>query len=332
MGDDDRPRARARGVGGQQIGSRRLVERRSRAPTRSRRFVARGARGARAGGDHQGVGARPAASAGRAARAPTTSSCSTRPPRATASGCCARRARSPRSRASGRSPRRPSRSSSLLENPSRSAIVAVALPAELPVTETLELEGRMATRARARRSTRSSSTACCRAASPRPTSSASPRPTARSRPPSRRATRPPAGQAQHAAGPAAAPAPRRGARRCVTLPFLATPNLEVEDVRMLGDELAGAADAERRLDRVAPTRSRGGRAASRRRASRGARGRRGRGARGCQLALELLARGGADGLDHLAAGADQDPLLRLGLDPDQRADDASGPGAPRGPR
>ncbi|MGZ4278803.1 MAG: ArsA family ATPase [Solirubrobacteraceae bacterium] len=33
--------------------------------------------------------------------------------------------------------------SALLENPSRSALVAVALPAELPVSETLELEGRM---------------------------------------------------------------------------------------------------------------------------------------------------------------------------------------------
>ena len=34
-----------------------------------------------------------------------------------------------------------------------------------------------------------------------------------------------------------------------------------------------------------------------------------------ELALELAARGGPDRLDHLAAGADQDALLRLGLDP-----------------
>src|SRR5436190_13754793 len=40
-----------------------------------------------------------------------------------------------------------------------------------------------------------------------------------------------------------------------------------------------------------------------------------------ELALELLARRRADRLDHPPAGADQDPLLRLGLDPDERADD-----------
>src|SRR3954449_10503808 len=40
-----------------------------------------------------------------------------------------------------------------------------------------------------------------------------------------------------------------------------------------------------------------------------------------KLALELLARGRADRLDHPAAGADQDALLRLGLDPDEGADD-----------
>src|SRR3954466_7222805 len=40
-----------------------------------------------------------------------------------------------------------------------------------------------------------------------------------------------------------------------------------------------------------------------------------------ELALELLARGGPDRLDHPPAGADQDPLLRLRLDPHERADD-----------
>src|SRR4029079_9437694 len=40
-----------------------------------------------------------------------------------------------------------------------------------------------------------------------------------------------------------------------------------------------------------------------------------------QLARELAARGRPDGLDHLAAGADEDALLGLRLDPDERADD-----------
>src|SRR3954454_18137712 len=37
-----------------------------------------------------------------------------------------------------------------------------------------------------------------------------------------------------------------------------------------------------------------------------------------ELALELAPRGGADRLDHPALRADQDPLLRLGLDPRER--------------
>src|SRR6478752_4977093 len=40
-----------------------------------------------------------------------------------------------------------------------------------------------------------------------------------------------------------------------------------------------------------------------------------------ELALELLACGRPDGLDHPPARADQDPLLRLGLDPHERPDD-----------
>src|SRR5689334_14130697 len=40
---------------------------------------------------------------------------------------------------------------------------------------------------------------------------------------------------------------------------------------------------------------------------------------GAELALQLLAGGRADRLDHAPAGADQDALLRLGLDPDDRA-------------
>ena len=40
-----------------------------------------------------------------------------------------------------------------------------------------------------------------------------------------------------------------------------------------------------------------------------------------ELALELAARRGADRLDHPPAGADEDALLGLGLDPDERADD-----------
>ena len=39
-----------------------------------------------------------------------------------------------------------------------------------------------------------------------------------------------------------------------------------------------------------------------------------------QLALDLLAGGGADGLDHAAVVADQDALLGLGLDPHRGAD------------
>src|SRR3954454_3300645 len=41
--------------------------------------------------------------------------------------------------------------------------------------------------------------------------------------------------------------------------------------------------------------------------------------RGPQLALELAPRGGPDRLDHPPAVPDEDALLRLGLDPDQRA-------------
>src|SRR3954467_14995157 len=44
-----------------------------------------------------------------------------------------------------------------------------------------------------------------------------------------------------------------------------------------------------------------------------------------QLALELLARGRADRLDHPPPGADQDALLRLGLDPAEGAGDRDPP-------
>src|SRR5262245_30410979 len=40
-----------------------------------------------------------------------------------------------------------------------------------------------------------------------------------------------------------------------------------------------------------------------------------------ELAFELAPRGHPDRLDHPAARADQDPLLGLGLDPQERADD-----------
>src|SRR5271155_4458559 len=39
-----------------------------------------------------------------------------------------------------------------------------------------------------------------------------------------------------------------------------------------------------------------------------------------ELALELAPGRGADGLDHAPAGADEDALLGLGLDPGERAD------------
>src|SRR4051812_28192937 len=42
---------------------------------------------------------------------------------------------------------------------------------------------------------------------------------------------------------------------------------------------------------------------------------------GPEVALELLARGGPDRADHLAAGADEDALLRLGLHPRAGVDD-----------
>ena len=42
---------------------------------------------------------------------------------------------------------------------------------------------------------------------------------------------------------------------------------------------------------------------------------------GAEVALELFAGGGADGADHLAAGADEDALLGLGLHPGLGEDD-----------
>jgi hypothetical protein len=84
---------------------------------------------------------RGARSAGRAARAVTTSSSSTPPRPVTASGCFARRPRSPRSRGSGRSQAR--QVAELLGDRQRSAVVAVAQPAEMSVSETLDLEGRV---------------------------------------------------------------------------------------------------------------------------------------------------------------------------------------------
>ena len=120
VGDDDRPRGGARGVGG---APDRLAPARRAADAlqRLRRLRQRRAGRARAGGHHQGVGARPARALGQGPGPATTSWSSTGRPAATASACCAPRTRSPRSRASARSRRRRARSSTLLEDPARSA-------------------------------------------------------------------------------------------------------------------------------------------------------------------------------------------------------------------
>ena len=74
---------------GRQIGSRRLVGLLTHSNAFAA-FVERRAGRARAGGHHQGVGARPARALGQGPGPATTSSSSTRPPAATASACCAR--------------------------------------------------------------------------------------------------------------------------------------------------------------------------------------------------------------------------------------------------
>ena len=69
----------------------------------------------------------------------------------------------------------------LLEDPARSALVAVALPAELSVSETLDLEAARGRRGRAPARRRGRQRRRCRGASARPTSIACSRATARSR-------------------------------------------------------------------------------------------------------------------------------------------------------
>jgi anion-transporting ArsA/GET3 family ATPase len=125
--------------------------------------------------------------------------------------------------------------SGLLENPSRSAVVAVALPSELPVTETLELEGRLqdalgrpldailVNSVLPRRFTAADVERVARADGAVPAAVGA-------------ATRRQQGQAAMQQGQLRR-LRRDAAAPVVTLPFLPAPALEVEDVRMLGDEL-----------------------------------------------------------------------------------------------
>ena len=246
MGDHDRPGAGAGGVGGQ---ADRLAppRRRARALRRVPGLRPRRARGPRARGDHEGLGARPPRRWVRGAR--TYDLVVLDGP---ASGHGIGMLRTPRTFAEiarvGPIASQAKKVVSLLENPSRSAMVAVALPSELPVTETLELEGRMATAlgrpldaivvnsVLPRRFTAADVERVAAADGKVPAAVSA-------------ATRRQQGLASMQQGQLRR-LRRDAASPVVTLPFLATPNLEVEDVRMLGDELRRAPEDSSSQGRV----------------------------------------------------------------------------------
>ena len=129
----------------------------------------------------------------------------------------------------------------LLEDPARSALVAVALPAELSVSETLDLEAARGRRGRAPARRRGRQRRACRGASARPTSIACCRATARSR---RRWPRPRAastGRPARSRASCAGCAATRAAH-VTTLPYVAAPHLGLDEVRGAGRR-AGAAAA-----------------------------------------------------------------------------------------
>ena len=236
VGDDDRPGAWRSRSGPGARSARGGSSGCSRTRNAFAAFVNAAPGRARAGGDHQGVGARAARALGQGHAAATTSSSSTARRAATASACCARRTRSPRSRASGRSPRRrarwrrcwrtrrAARSSPWRSRPScrspRRSTSSSAWPARSGA-----------------RSTPWSSTACCRGASARPTSSACSRATAQVPGPVAAAARRQHGQASTQQGQLRRLRRHTGAH-VTTLPYVAAPHLGLDEVRVLADELA----------------------------------------------------------------------------------------------
>ena len=149
LGDHDRPAAGARGVARQ--AARRRCRRAHPGPL-ARVPVLRRRRARREGADHdrEGLGARAARSAGTATTAPTTSWSSTRRRPATASAMLT----TPRTFGEiarvGPIRRQATKVTELLADPSATGYVAVALPEEMPVNETLELERRLRGRRRPR--------------------------------------------------------------------------------------------------------------------------------------------------------------------------------------
>ena len=204
-----------------------------------------------------------------------------RPP-GTGSACCAPRARSPTSPASGRSPRRRGQVADLLRDPVPHARSWPSpLAGELPVSETLELEGRARGRARPRpRRDRRQRVLPQRFARADVARRRGPRRRAGGR---GRAARPrgphhelAAAQARSCAACAGRPA--RRSRRCPSSPARAgTPTTSSTSPRTWPGAWTGRPS---RAGGGALSRSRAGRAARRRRASRAARAPTGRGARG----------------------------------------------------
>ena len=214
VGDHDRPDAGAARSGSPSSSAAarrvRLLSALARVPALRRR------RAGREGADHdrEGLGARPARALGRATTAPTTSWWSTRPPPATASAMLT----TPRTFGEiarvGPIRRQAYKVRDMLARPGRTGYVAVALPEEMPVNETLELgarlRGRGRPRARRDRGQRRSTRSASRGARPR--RCAPPRRRARARGAVGRARG--AGRARARAGAARAPAPAqaRGGR------------------------------------------------------------------------------------------------------------------------
>ena len=171
--------------------------------------------------DRQGLGARPArAPQRRRTRAVRPRRSSTRRHRPRPRRCCARRAPSATSRASGRSTARPTRSTTFIVDPSRPACVAVALPEEMPVNETLELEDALARRAGRGARPRVVVNGLYPSASRRRGEARGARTGSAPGACARRCGRATAACARSAASAARAAAARRRTRRCATLPFL----------------------------------------------------------------------------------------------------------------